>query len=49
MKVSKILDSGGWQNKSFLTQRILSLVILLQGIGLFIVFFQMHHKILPGW
>jgi hypothetical protein len=43
MKVSKSLDSGGWQNKSFLAQRILSLVILLQGIGLFIVFFQMHH------
>lgn len=43
MKVSKSFDSGGWQNKSLLAQRILSLAILLQGIGLFIIFFRMHH------
>ena len=42
MKVSKRLDTGGWQNKSLLAQRILSLSILLQGIGLFIIIFRMH-------
>jgi hypothetical protein len=40
MKISKSLDSGGWKNKSLFAQRILSLAILLQGIGLFIVFFS---------
>jgi len=43
MSVSQSLDREGWQNKSLLAQRILRFTILIQGIGLFIVFFQMHH------